>query len=272
MNNQEINPELKRMLESLQDTPERDLQSIHVGRENYLAQLRNLKPRRRASRKPARQGTPLGRRAWVTRFAAVAAVIMVALSSLGGTIYAAQAAQPDDLLYGIKTLTEQVQIRLEGDPEDKLDLYVHFANRRMQEIQNQLAAGEVVSGKALDLLEEHTQKMMEQAAQLDESGINKALRQIEENLQQQNQMMAELRKGEQESGPPGLLHAQERIRERLELVENGIREPAGFREMMRIDQQGDGKDIGSPDPQGDPEGGPSGTEKPGNGTGNGTGK
>lgn len=268
MNNKDLNPELKKLLESLQDIPERDLQGSHVGRENYLTQVRNLKPRRRASRKATRQTKPQGRRTWVTRFAAIAAVFVIALSSMGGTIYAAQAAQPDDLLYPVKTFTEQIQVRLEGDPEDKLDLYVSFANRRMQEIQNQIAAGEEVSGKTLVLLEEHTQKMMEQAAKLDANAMNKALRQIEENLQLQNQMMSKLGKEHPHQGPPGLLHAGERIRERLELVENGIREPEGFREKMRIDPDGDGKQI---NPPGDPEGSPSGTGVPGNGSGSGPG-
>lgn len=275
MNNQELNPELKKLLESLQDVPERDLQASHVGRENYMAQMRSLKPRRRVTRKAARQSTSPGRRAWVTRFAAITAVIVVALSSLGGTIYAAQAAQPDDLLYPVKMLTEEIQVRLEGDPEDKLDLYVFFANRRMEEIQQQLAAGEEISGKALALLEDHTQKMMEQAAKLDESSMNKALHQIEENLQLQNQLMAELEKERPQDGPPGLVHAQERIRERLEIVRKGIREPAGFRERMQrepIDGQGDGNEAGSPDGQGDPEGGQNGTQTPGSGgDGNGQG-
>ncbi len=274
MDNHELNPELKKMLESLQEVPERNLQASHVGRENYLAQVRSLKPRRRVSRKASRQAAPSGRRAWVTRFAAIAAVVVVALTSLGGTIYAAQAAQPDDFLYNIKIFTEQVQVRWEGDPEDKLDLYVSFANRRMEEIQNQINAGEEVSGKALALLEQHTQQMMEQAAKLNEFAMNKALRQIEENLQLQNQMMAELGRERPQDGPPDLLKAQEKIRERLEIVERGLREPESFRERMQheqIDGQGEGNETGNPDPQGDPDGGQNGTEAPGGGSGNGQG-
>ena len=271
MDNHEINPELKKMLESLQDIPVRDLQASHTGRENFMAQVKSLNPRRATSRKSARQGKPLGKRAWVTRFAAITAVIVVALSSLGGTIYAAQAAQPDDLLYGVKTLTEEIQVRLEGDPEEKLDLYVSFANRRLQEIQNQIAAGEQVSEKALALLEQHTQKMMEQAAKLDEFGMNKALRQIEENLQEQNQTMAELGKEQPQGSDPRLEKALKTIRERLELVKHGIKEPKGFREQMHSDQiqpEGDGKEIGNPDAQGDPEGGQNSTVTPGDGSGN----
>lgn len=275
MDNHEINPELKRMLESLQDVPERGLQASHAGREDYMAQVKSLNPRRAAARKAARQGKPFGRRAWVTRFAAITAVVIVALSSLGGTIYAAQAAQPNDLLYGVKTFTEQVQLMLEGDPEDKLDLYVAFANRRLEEIQNQIAAGEQVSEKALALLEQHTQKMMEQAAKLDETGMNRALHQIEENLQVQNQTMAELGKEQLEGSEPRLEKALETIRERLELVKHGIREPKGYRDQMRSDElkpQGDGKETGNPDAQGDPDGSQNSTVTPGGGTGNPGGK
>jgi len=275
MDNHELTPELKKLLESLQEVPERDLQASHVSREKYLTQVRNLKPRRRARRKASRQQAPNGRRGWVTRLATLAVVIVVALSSLGGTLYAAQAAQPDDLLYGVKTLTEQIQVRLEENPEEKLDLYVSFANRRVQEIQNQLAAGEEVSQKAMSLLEQHTQQMMQQAAQLNEFAMNKALRQIEENLQLQNQIMAELGKERPQDGPPGVLAAQEKIRERLEIVEDGLNEPEGFRERMQHETatgQEDGKEPGSPEPQGDPEGGQKGTEAPGNGEGNGQGK
>jgi len=283
MNKNELNPELKKMLQSLQDVPERDLQASHVGREKYMAQIRNLKPRRRVFRKSARQGTPIGRRVWVTRFAAIAAVILVALSSLGGTIYAAQAAQPDDLLYGVKTLTEEIQARLEGDPEDKLDLYVSFANRRMEEIQNQADAGEQVSEKALTLLQQHTRNMLEQAAQLSEFGMNKALRQIQENLQLQNQLMAELGKDDLQETSPGLLKTQEKIRQQLEIVENGLQEPEGFQEQMQVEQmemegQGDGNDgsdTGNEDPQqGDPDNpsdGQNSPDSPGNGGGNGQG-
>ena len=118
MNKHEINPALKKELEQLRDVPERGLQASHASRENYLAQVRSLKPRPVQSPQPARRAR---RRAWVPRFAAIAAVLLVALSSLGGTVYAAQASGPDDLLYGVKILSEEVQISLESDPQDRLD-------------------------------------------------------------------------------------------------------------------------------------------------------
>lgn len=237
MNKNEIDPKLKKELEQLRDVPERGLQDSHAGRENYLAQVRRLKPRPVQTRKPARRAK---RRAWVPRFAAIGAVLLVALSSLGGTVYAAQASGPDDLLYGVKILSEEVQISLESDPEDRLDLHTSFANRRLQEIEAQVDAGEEVSSRALALLEKHTQNMLNEASKMGEQGMANALRQIEQNLQNQNQIMEQMGKQHPQGGAPGLLKAQEKIRERLELVENGINQPQGFKEEIRKQNENSG--------------------------------
>lgn len=277
MKKQEISPELKKQLESLQQVPQRGLQASHAGREAYLARVRKLDTNRAPGRQTPRRGSAVPGRSWAARLGVIAAVLLVALSSLGGTVYAAQAAQPDDLLYGVKTLTEEIQVGLESDPGDKLDLYVSFANRRLQEIQAQMAAGEEVSQKALDLLEKHTQRMLEQAAKLEGQGVEKALRQIETNLQQQNQLMAEAGKDHPQGGAPGLLKAQEKIRERMELVENGLTEPQGFQDQIRnsqSDQPGGEKGNGKPDAPGKPDdnpGKPEDMELPGNGNGIGPG-
>lgn len=233
MKNNGIDPQLKKQLENLQETPERGLQASHASRENYLAQVRAVKPRELPQAQNGKKSASNGRRSWVPRFAALTAVLIILFSTLGGTVYAAQASGPDDLLYGVKTLTEEIQVVLETDPEEKLDLYVYFASRRLQEIQAQIDAGEEVSEKALALLEKHTEKMLEQAAKLDGKGLNRALIQIETNLEEQTRMMAELGKEHPQGGPPGLIKAKNKIRERIELVEEGKNEPQGFKDKVK---------------------------------------
>ncbi len=246
MNNNEINPKLKKQLESLGEVPARDLRNSHIGREKFLSQAKNIQPHRTPARaSKSRVGAP-SRKSWLPRLAVILAVVLFALSSIGGTVYAAQGSLPDDLLYPVKILVEDIQVGLETDPEDRLDLYASFASRRLQEIQAQIAAGEEVSEKALALLDKHTQKMLEQAAELDDRGFNNALLQIEENLQKQNQMMAEMGKEHPQGGAPGLLKVQEKILERLELVENGKKEPQGFKDKVKeqkekSDNPGQGK-------------------------------
>jgi hypothetical protein len=247
--NNELDPKLKKKLESLREVPERRLQRSLSGREDFLAFAKTRKPYQPPIEKRRRVNAKSSRRSWIPRLAGVLAAVLLALFSIGGTVYASQASLPDDLLYPVKILTEDIQVSLETDPEDKLDLHVSFASRRLQEIQAQVEAGEEVSEKALRLLDKHTQKMLQEAAQMGEQGLNNALRQIEENLQ--NQMMEMLQKKHPHGGAPGLVKAQEKIRSRLELVENGIEEPKGFKENIHKDgpdNPGQGNKNGNDNP------------------------
>ena len=275
MNKKEINPRLKKELEQLQEVPERGLQASHAAREKYLAQVRTMKPRPVQAIKAGRKAEGVRRGSWVSRFAAIAAVFLVALSSIGGTVYAAQASGPEDLLYGVKTLTEDIQVGLESDPGEKLDLIAFFADRRLAEIEAQAAAGEPISEKVLDRLEKHTQQMLNQAAQMGEGNIENALRQVQQSLELQNQVMTKLQKQTPGGGEPGLVKAQEEVQSRLRLVENGINEPQGFQEQMQIENSDQpGKGNGNSDSPGNSDQSPgsdNGDGQPGSGNGPGSG-
>ena len=256
MDKKEINPKLKKELQNLQDVPERGLQASHAGRENFLTQVRTMKPRPVQAKKPVHTGR---RRSWALRMASVIAVLALALGSMGGTVYAAQASGPNDFLYGVKTLTEDVQLELESDPEDRLDLITLFANRRLEEIETQAEEGEPISEKALARLEKHTHQMLQQAAQMGEGNLENALKQVQQSLELQNTVMTKLQKQTPGGGEPGLVKAQEEVQSRLRLVETGINEPQGFQKQMQIensDQPEKGNDNTNTDSPGQGEGGP----------------
>ena len=268
MNNNEINRKLKNQLNNLQDVPARDLQQSHIGKEKFLSEAKNIQPRRTPARtSKTRVGAPL-RKSWVPRLATILTVVLFALTSIGGTVYAAQSSMPDDLLYPVKTLTEDIQVRLESDPEQRLDLYASFANRRLDEIEAQFLAGEEVSPKALARLEKLSKKMLQQAAQVGEQGLENALRQVQGALELQNQLMTKLQKQTPGPGEQGLVQAQEMINSRLQLVENGILEPQGFQEQMQIEVSDQGMNDSS-DAPGNSEDPPGQSEEgnPGNGPG-----
>ena len=268
MNNNEINRKLKNQLNNLQEVPARDLQQSHIGKEKFLSQAKNIQPRRTPARtSKTRVGAPL-RKSWVPRLATILTVVLFALTSIGGTVYAAQSSMPDDLLYPVKTFTEDIQVRLESDPEQRLDLYASFANRRLDEIEAQFLAGEEVSPKALARLEELSKKMLQQAAQVGEQGLENALRQVQGALELQNQLMAKLQK---QTPDPGLVKAQEKITSRLQLVENGILEPQGFQEQMRTEESDQGIENGSSDAPGNSEDPPGQSEEGDSGSENGNG-
>ncbi|NQS91115.1 MAG: hypothetical protein HQ574_01785 [Chloroflexi bacterium] len=270
MDHKEINPQLKKELEHLQEIPQRGLQASHAGRETFLLRAKGLKPRQVAAGKTVRKTG----RSWVPRLAAIFTVLLVALSSIGGTAYAAQASQPDDFLYPVKILTEDIQIGLENDPEDRLDLFISFAARRLAEIQAQVDAGEEVSTDALTRLESHTHQMMQEAAQMSAGNVENALRQVQQALELQNEVMTKLQTQTPGGGEPGLVKAQEEVESRLQLVENGINEPQGFQEQMQIEESGNGKNDGnidSPGNSGDTSGSENEETMPGSENGKGSG-
>ena len=271
MNNNEIDRKMKKQLKSLQDIPARDLQQSHIGKEKFLSQAKNIQPRRTPARTPkTRVGAPL-RKSWVPRMATILAVVLFALSSIGGTVYAAQGSLPGDLLYPVKILTEDIQVRLESDPEQRLDLYASFANRRLEEIEAQIQAGEEVSPKALARLEVLSGKMLQQAAQVGENGLENALRQVQQALELQNQLMTKLQNQIPGPGEQDLVQAQEKINSRLQLVENGLLEPQGFQEQMRIEVSGQENIEGSSEEAGNSEDPPDQGEEGNSGSENGNG-
>ena len=271
MNDNEITRKLNKQLKNLAEVPARDLQQSHIGKEKFLSQAKNIQPRRipaRASK--TRAGVPL-RKSWMPRLATILAVVLFALSSIGGTVYAAQGSLPDDLLYPLKTLTEDIQIGLESDPEERLDLYVSFANRRLEEIEAQVLAGEKISPKAMARLEKLSKMMLQQAAQVGEQGLENALRQVQGAFELQNQLMTKLQKQVPGPGEQGLVKAQEKINSRLQLVENGLLEPQGFQEQMQIEVSGQEGMNGSSDAPGNSEDSPGQGEEGNSGGENGNG-
>ena len=107
MNNNEINPHLKKQLESLGEVPDRDLRQSNTGREMFLAEAKEVQTQQtQQSRAAQKRRKTSYRKSLVRKLAGVFAVLLIALTSLGGTVYAAQSSLPDDLLYPVKTLTE----------------------------------------------------------------------------------------------------------------------------------------------------------------------
>lgn len=271
MSNQEIDPRLKKKLESLREVPDRRLQRSLSGREDFLAFAKTRIPYQPPVEKDRKRRAKSSRRNWILRLAGVLAAILLAFFSIGGTVYAAQASLPDDLLYPVKLLTEDVQVGLENNPQDRMDLYTFFANRRLEEIAAQLAAGEPVSEKALARMEKHTHQMLQEASQMGGEGLENALRQIQTNLNKQNQLMEKLQKQDPGGGSPGLVNAQERIQERMLLIDNGIKEPQKFKENLDHPGQGNGKPD-SPGKSDQAPGQENKDEKPDKGNGGGSGK
>ncbi len=77
------------------------------------------------------------------RITVVAFIALIVISMLGaGTVYAAQGSLPGDLLYRVKTGTEEARLWIAGGAAGRVKLNLEFSRRRLEEI-NRLAGVDV---------------------------------------------------------------------------------------------------------------------------------
>lgn len=230
MNEHEINPQLKKYLDSLKETPERDPEQAAETRAEFLARAESITSPQLS---PARDkkwfqfpGKAWTSSKWAPTLAGILVALILTLASVGGTVYASQDSLPNDFLYPVKTLTETIQLKLEDDLEDRLGLHTHFAKRRLEEIQIMLENNEEIPASALIRLETQTQNMLQEAARVETQARQKALLQIQYNLQEQSQVLSH-------ADQNGLGNARERVQRQLEIVVEGIKDPGFYPEGLK---------------------------------------
>lgn len=156
----------------------------------------------------------------------------------GAALAASQSAMPDEALYPVKTWSEQVQLQLAGDDEEKIQLMNAFTIRRMEEIRTMLQAGKQIPEPVMTRLEQQLQYMLRLAAGQSEDKSEQALLQIHNQLQNQTQLMQQLQLGE---GDAEGEMTQERVRAMLELQSRqaaaGLEDPEWLREQLRLQEQ-----------------------------------
>lgn len=69
--------------------------------------------------------------------------LLLAVSMLGASPFAAQATAPGDLLYGLDRGIEQILLRLNTDPENGILLRMQFATERLEEAEQKLGEAEM---------------------------------------------------------------------------------------------------------------------------------
>lgn len=160
----------------------------------------------------------------------MAIVLSLALVFGGGgaTVYAAQGSLPDEILYPVKTWSEDARLVLAGSTQDQLDLTLAFINRRMAEIANLQANGKAVPGGVTSRMQNEMEKALQIAAGMEDTQMTLALEQIRLQAETQTRAMTSLA-----GNNPELAPLQERLQEQVQLAAAGVIDPQGFRLQMR---------------------------------------
>ncbi|OGO29260.1 MAG: hypothetical protein A2136_10800 [Chloroflexi bacterium RBG_16_54_11] len=158
---------------------------------------------------------------------------MVILAGSSITVYASQSSLPGDLLYPVKSLSEDIRLTLTSSPQAKLDLTLDYTDRRMGEITALISGGGNVPDQASKRFNDELDRALILAAGMDDVHMRSALRQIRRMADSQGMTMEELISRLPVQAAPAISHLQQRLQEQIELSLMGENDPAAFRNHVR---------------------------------------
>ena len=271
---------VEQRLEELKAVPERNPLQAASGRARFLKEAA-------AYQQAVSPGKHVRQRRWIfpirkEKFAmnALISLILAASLFLGGsvTVAAAQDDLPNQPLYQVKLWTEDAALALAGSPQKQATVLMNMAQRRVEEMAALAEKGVTPPAQVHEQLEQHLNQTLALASNMDEPALEQTLLQLRDRLQTQDRIMEQLQTHANAATEPLLTQTRQMLQTRLQLVDEGLADPQGFRYMME-NQMRYGQDAeATPEPnqQGEPgfhqndQSGQS-TNEPGTGNGIGNG-
>lgn len=212
----------------------------------------------------------------MTALTTLLVILGLAFGGTGATVYAAQGSQPDQPLYPVKILSEDLRFQLTTQEQSQLELALQFASRRVEEAAQMTAAGENPPEAVLSRWQQEMDLALWLAAGQQDADLVAALEQIQTRLRDQEQMMTQT--GVCVNTEAACEQLRLRLQDRLRLTEDGLMAPETFQQRLRtgVQQtpsasqtpfQAGGNGSGTPCVEGTPA--PGSGSGAGNGAGNG---
>ncbi len=190
---------------------------------------------------------------------AIARIITIAAILLGGTAgtaFAAQESLPDQALYPVKTLIEDLRLELINDPQAEFDLLMKFLEERFAEIQTMAQNGDPIGEVVQNRLQKQLQSAFQNAAELDDPELLQAMERVREQSRIQLNILNELKSGNGD-GPQSNLEVAEQavIRSQIQ-AEGALDDPTTLRNRYGAERNEDAPDQPEVNPPGGGQGGP----------------
>jgi hypothetical protein len=179
---------------------------------------------------------------------AVVLAVVVLFGGSGATVAAAQGSLPDQVLYPVKTWSEDAVLSLTGSTQTRLQYVLDFSDRRILEMTRLLADGKSIPAEVETRLQNELDLVLELAAGMNDTQALQQLQMIMQRADAQYQTMTMLMSGAPQSDGPLLLRAHVRLQEQLQLAGMGESDMSGFRMQVRQRFQYRGGSGGTPMP------------------------
>ena len=171
-------------------------------------------------------------------FSTLISVFLILTTLIGGggiTIAAAQASQPGDFLYPVKTITEDVYYQLTSGDQNRLNLSLDYADRRITEIQSILENGQIPPDVVQQRLQAHLQTALELSVKNTGDSEN-LLEQIRLRLEEQLQTRLQ----QTNSNPASetlRLQVRDMLQVRIGWIEDGLKQISQLNLQTQNQQQ-----------------------------------
>jgi uncharacterized membrane protein YgcG len=169
-------------------------------------------------------------------------VLAVVLGGAGVTAAAAQSSLPNEALYPIKLLVEEVESSLAASPDAQIDAQLDHAQQRVSELAQLNERGAAIPADAPTRLQTQLQAALHIAAQLDDQRLPAALDRIQLRTQDQLREMERLHLNE----------AAQVLLQAREMAQLGQRDPRLFRARVGASRPAEAPPQRAMTPQADP--------------------
>jgi DNA polymerase III gamma/tau subunit len=203
----------------------------------------------------------------VTTLISIIVSLTLLIGGAGATVYAAQDSLPNELLYPIKTASEDAQFQWLQTEAQQLQLALEFANRRLEEMARLGQDGQPVPEEIAQRYQSQMMYAFQLAAGMQDEDREQAMAQIRTALQTQEQAMTQLQQNAPEGLEPLMAQVQEMLQAHNRLCDLEEQEPLQFeaqiRQQLKTNQPEDGEEPAGLQFGPGPEAGPQPEDQPG---------
>jgi uncharacterized membrane protein YgcG len=232
------------LLDELKPVPARNPQIAARARARFLADAVSVRDKRRLSIWTIfQQKENFAMKLIMSTF-----VIVGLLFGGSATVSAAQDDLPNEPLYQIKLVSEDVQLWLISDPVAQVEMLMQQAQTRTEEMAALASRGNTPPAELTIRTQERIQRAIQLAASLDNASQTVALQQIRTRLQTQEQLMTHLQDGTCPACEPVLQQTREMLQLHLRQLENGLADPETFQNQNQHQNQNQVRTTQTPQP------------------------
>jgi hypothetical protein len=229
MNNQpDLESKIRERLNQIKSVPARNTQAAARGRARFLAEAISASETRRNKG----WGFIFRQRQFALNMV-VALVVIVGLFVGGGTtVHAAQDDLPNEPLYAIKMLSEDLSLQFESDPEVKVDRLMELTQTRVQEMSRMVESGQTPPEQVRLRLEQHLQQTLQLVSNMEDAKLDQKLLLLRDQLQKHERDMQGLQAHTTQVEQPILEHTRTMLQTQLRLVNDGLADHKMFRDTV----------------------------------------